>query len=449
MPHGRRLELLHKFEAVNTGTVFYFDNVTNALYDGKKERLSRGLGNRENRQAGNVVRAGAVAKSSAPSEIKVVFGHKCNYSCGYCVQKDMGDHAEEKMKSADVKSRAQKLIATMKEKLDLSNLEQMELWGGEIFLYWDDVKEVIAAFDRPGFDWVIPTNGTLLTKKHIEHFAALQGRVTLEISHDGPVHEKVRGPDFLNRKADVFRLMESHPEKVRATVNVVVSRDNFDFFAINSFFRDFFAKEGLKPWPLTFLPLIVYKENSSMYAFNADIEQYRKSLEEFLASHVTQMKEKGRVVDDELLQTTLFHINGYGDDNYGVLQLAARMRSELDQLESSICGMHQTDKLVVDINGNIKPCQNARVAQSTINISQFTETKKEFVVAEMTPTPLREVCKKCPVRLQCLGGCLLNISDESFALNCELSKAHNMTMLLSAFKVIFNSPVRWHGPAEN
>lgn len=441
--------MLHKFEAVNTGTVFYFDNVTNALYNGKRERLSMTLGNRENRQAPNPVHKGGVTKSSAPTEIKVVFGHKCNYSCSYCVQKDMGDHAEEKMKSADVKTRAEKLIQSMKENLDLSSLEQMELWGGEIFLYWDDVKEVIRAFDRPGFDWVIPTNGTLLTKKHIEHFASLQGRVTLEISHDGPVHEKVRGPDFLQRKADVFRMIEDNPEKVRATLNIVVSRDNFDFFAINEYFRAYFAEQNLKPWPLTFLPLIVYKENSKMSAFHAEIEDYRKSLDAFLDSHIQQMKATGGVRDAELLQTTLFHINGYGDDNYGVLQLAARMRSELDQLESSICGMHQTNKLVVDINGNIKPCQNARAAQSTINISQFNETKKEFVIAEMTPTPLRDVCKKCPVRLQCLGGCLLNISDESFALNCELSKAHNMTMLLSAFKVIFNSPVRWHGLAEN
>ena len=441
--------MLHKFKVKKTGTTFYYDNETNALFDSEKRQLSLKLGDRENRQAINVVDKSGLGKSNAPTEIKIVFGHKCNYACGYCVQRDVGDHDAEHLPKKEVKSRVEVLIEDMKANLDLSRLEQMELWGGEIFLFWKDVVKVIEEFDREGFDWVVPTNGTLLTKSHVEFFSNLKGRVTIELSHDGPGHEKIRGKDFLRRKAPLLKLMEEFPEKIRVTLNVVLSKGNFNFLNINDYFNDYFKEFDIKPFPITYMPLIVYDDLSRMHSFESEIEEYEQSLSTYLDEHIDQFKRLGKIDDEKLIQTSLFHVTNDGDDNNGVLQWASKMKSELDALDSSICGMHQSDKLVLDINGNIKACQNVGETEGDHHMKEFSPEKDQITLDGLREIELKEQCDKCLVKLQCLGGCLLKLDNDAFDRNCKLSLTHNKTMLLKSMKLIFNSEVEWHGVANN
>lgn len=439
--------MFHKFVVKTTGVVFNYSTVTNAIYDSEKNLLSRPLGKTNNEQAPNdFISSGEVVKINSPREIKIVFGHKCNYACGYCIQKDIGDHDSIHPSKATTSSRATQLIANLKASLDLSRLEQLELWGGEIFLFWKEVQEVMRAFDRPGFDFVMPTNGTLLDERHIDFFSSLEGRVTLEIGHDGPQHELTRGPDFLDKLAPTLRYMEGFREKVRAQFTVVVSRNNFKFREINDYFHDFYERNGLTPIPLFFMPIIVYDKFSRQHSI-ADINQYGDHLKDFLDEHIGQFIRLGKVADDALVQTALFHVNQDGDDNNGILQLAAKMRSTLDHYHSTICGMHQMDKLVVDISGNIKGCQNVGEAVFNGNIVDFAIDSSPKVIHGMnTSEQYKDKCQSCPVLLQCFGGCPLEFDSESFDLNCQLSTIHNMTRLLAAFKIIFKSEVEWLGP---
>jgi len=442
--------MLHKFKVKDTGTVFYYSNETNALYDKYKNLLSNPLGKLDNAQAPNEVTSdGRVVKSSAPREIKIVFGHKCNFSCSYCTQRDIGDHDAEHMPRAEARTKATLLIDKMKNSLDLSRLEQLELWGGEILLYWPEVQEVMLAFDRPDFDFVLPTNGTLLKESHIDFFRSLQGRVTVELSHDGPKHELTRGPDFFDKKAaPVLRYVEQFPNKVRVVLNCVLSKNNFNLRQMNDFFREFFIRHNLKPIPIIFLPLIVYDRVSRRQSFEDDVDEYGARLKEFLDDHIAQFKRLGKVTDDEMIQTALFHVVQDGDDNNGILQWAAKMRSELHNLESTICGMHQVDKLVIDIEGNLKACQNVGESVDNGNITDFVIDTTPKIINGMNTQHGADKCTKCPVFLQCLRGCPLDINAESFEVNCKLSTVHNMTKLLAAMKIVWNSDVEWLGADE-
>lgn len=429
----------------DTGLEFFYSTKTNALYDKNKNLLSNRLGDRSNGQAPNESSDGPVVKVNSPREIKIVFGHKCNYACGYCVQKDIGDHSSQHPSKEEVSARAKLLIHNIQEALDLHRLEQIELWGGEIFLFWNDVKAVMRAFDKPDFDFVMPTNGTLLREEHIDFFSTLKGRVTLEIGHDGPMHELTRGPDFLDRKAPVLKYMEGFPDKVRAQFTVVVSRNNFKFLEINDYFADFYKRNNLKPIPIFFMPIIVYDQHSRNHSVG-DIKEYGKHLTTYLNAQLDQFRRLKRVTDDRLIQSALFHVDQDGDDNNGVLQMAAKMRSELDTWSSTICGMHQMDKLVIDISGNIKGCQNVGESVYNGNIVDFIKDPSPKVVRGVsTEAQKREECQKCPVLLQCFGGCPLEFDSDSFDMNCQLSKTHNMVRLLMAFKVIFGGDVMWLG----
>lgn len=429
--------MLHEFRGKTSGTRFFYCNRTNALYDANRNLLSKPLGRRDNTQAPNeIVNPEHVVKSKSPREIKIVFGHKCNYSCGYCIQKDLGNHNQDHVdKSAQ--SRIPVLLDKLRSSLDLSRLEQVELWGGEVFLFWNEVREVMIALDHPGMDFVIPTNGTILAEHHIDFFTKLQGRVSIEMSHDGPLHELKRGPDFLERKIPVFQKIEQNPDKVRIIINVVVSKGNCNFIWINDYFRDFFTKHSLCPVPLFFMPLMVHDGNAKSHSLQHSLEEYTSNITIYLNAQYDQFKRLGRVEHERLLQSQLFHIDGDGDDNHGILQMAAMMRSQLDELSSTICGMHQSDKLVIDVNGDIKACQNVDGVGE--NITQITDNG--VLISGISLTNERDQCTVCPVRLQCFGGCPLDVSKDAFDINCQLSKSHNMAKLLLAFKILTGEDV--------
>lgn len=439
--------MLHKYKVIDTGTIFFFDNKTNALFDKNKKQLSQHLGNREQRQDKNSESNELyVEKTNKPSEIRIVLGHKCNFSCGYCVQSDVGDHAKpEKGFKQEVKnlSGAKTLISNLR-KLDLSILEQIEFWGGETLLYWNQVKELMAEFDEPGFDFVIITNGVLFRKEHLDFLLNIKGRTTITFSHDGPMQEKNRGKDYLSTMVEHFRAMEDFPEKIRCEMQCTITKKYFNFIETNDFFRDFFKKHDLKPIPLVLKPVWVYDKLSERHAVNNVLPNYGNELKRYLDKQINQFKRLKRVESEEMLESELFHITINDDDNNGVLALSGKMRSELDYTPSTVCGMHQNDKLVVDINGNIRSCQNVGTDIYNGNILDF-EDSDSVRLKGIHPNKHQDKCHSCPVFLLCLSGCPLDFNQEFFDVNCNISMTHNTTVLHSAFKLLFGGDVEWLG----
>ena len=113
-----------------SGTEFQYDSIGNAMYNSNKELISApmsmdytGLKDGHN----------TPFKTRNPVALRILFGHACNYSCSYCMQKDIGN-PDERPKSMY----ADEFIRNLGT-LNLEGLERVELWGGEPFLYWEDI----------------------------------------------------------------------------------------------------------------------------------------------------------------------------------------------------------------------------------------------------------------------------------------------------------------------
>ena len=149
-----------RFKVTGTGQYFYYSNYTNGLYNSSMQPLSEVT--TPTKEYEEVIKeTRSRVKSDKPYWIRVLLGHACNYSCTYCLQKDIGNPDErEKITTTD------RFIEQI-ENLDLSRLQRIDLWGGETLLYWKTIQEIMLKFDREGLDWFIPTNGTPLQLKHI------------------------------------------------------------------------------------------------------------------------------------------------------------------------------------------------------------------------------------------------------------------------------------------
>jgi uncharacterized protein len=116
-------------------------------------------------------------KNSTPAALRILMGHACNYSCSYCMQKDIGNPDE-----LPRRKNLNKFFEDITENFDLSNLDRIELWGGEPLLYWNDMVPLMNFFDAEGRTFAISTNGSCLSAKHAEFFATLKADVETNYS---------------------------------------------------------------------------------------------------------------------------------------------------------------------------------------------------------------------------------------------------------------------------
>ena len=107
-------------------------------------------------------------KHNKPIALRILMGHACNYSCTYCMQKDIGNPNELPKRDG-----LERFFQNIKDNLDLSNLKRVELWGGEPFLYWNDMQEIMKFFENENVTFVISTNGSALSPKHADFFRTI------------------------------------------------------------------------------------------------------------------------------------------------------------------------------------------------------------------------------------------------------------------------------------
>ena len=83
-------------------------------------------------------------KDKQIKNLKLQLGVNCNFKCKYCIQAS-GDSYMSKSVSFDD---AVKLINALKDKLDLSGLKKIELWGGEPFVYWPLLESLFHILEK-------------------------------------------------------------------------------------------------------------------------------------------------------------------------------------------------------------------------------------------------------------------------------------------------------------
>jgi uncharacterized protein len=149
-----------------SGIKFKYDNSSNSLFelDGTPLKFNNSE-DYSNYESFAKQTYATRKKSNKPTALRILMGHACNYSCTYCMQKDIGNPDEiPRRKSLDA------FFENVSANLDISELQRVELWGGEPFLYWPDMVDIIKFFDKEGITFAIATNGSCLSQKHADYF---------------------------------------------------------------------------------------------------------------------------------------------------------------------------------------------------------------------------------------------------------------------------------------
>lgn len=333
----------------------------------------------------------SILKSAKPIRLKITMGHKCNYECDYCLQDPLGEK-----KTFDTKDLG--FLNT----LDLSETSTIELWGGEPLIYWVYMKEIIDRVDRPGLSWVIVTNGSLLKEKHLKYFDSKEGDFKITISHDGPMHTTLRGKDIFPEKTNLVKELASIVSEVR--FNTVLSNNNFDMFAIEDHLSDFGFFQNYEL-------IAAYDSKSYEHTIKgSNLPLYDKLLRKYLV--------------DSGYNNSLKH------------DLTSRLETIMDPVKVSTwskCGIDIEEMLSIDIEGNIKPCQN--VGKAFIKGSTDAVHLASLEGIDFTT---KRKCESCEVRTSCKGGCPLVKADLNlFAVNCGINYIHYKAIQDIAYQMLF------------
>lgn len=420
-------ESFTRFKVTGTNQYFYYSNYDNGLYNESMQPLSEVTTPDENYQA-VIEETRSRVKSDKPYWIRVLLGHACNYSCTYCLQKDIGNPDErEKITTTE------RFIKQI-ENLDLSRLQRIDLWGGETLLYWKTIEEIMKKFDREGLEWFIPTNGTPLQLKHIEFFRTLKSTVGIGLSHDGPGHVRLRGEEFLHKKIEVLRAVQES-KNVRFSFNPVLSRSNYDIFALNKFFYDYLNDAGLdlRKVAVTWTVARVYdelnEENSADHVIiGEDLIKFKDILEDYLEKC---REQKFLKIDHKILNNSLF------DGQSGVLQYITNVKKQILPTVMTSCGVDDEGVLSVDMKGNVRTCPHTSDKFIGGHLDALDQVKLKKIDLNRYETK----CGSCEVFRLCKSNCPIEVPDEVFYINCGIEKVFNRAIQLAAFKLIFGSKV--------
>lgn len=422
------------FELKDSKRKIIYSNFTNGLYDGKLSPLSEVTPPNEHWYE-NLTHVKKKTKSNTPVWLRILLGHACNYSCSYCLQKDIGNPDERsKIWTLDY------FIDVIKKKLDLSQLEKIDLWGGETLLYWKSITPIIEEFDREGLEWYFPTNGTPLRQKHVDYLSQIKGMALFGISHDGPGHEKLRGKEFLwdKQTIDVLKQMQQNRDKIRFSFNPVVSATNYDLFAINDFFRNYMLEVGLDPekTSISFTLGRVHADEDHEGSVSMehvirgeDLIKFRNILNRYLECNREQVLG---IKDHGLIKSNLF-FNG----PRSVLGYAETLKKQILPTFTTTCGADDDQVLSVDVAGNVRTCPH-------VDDSFISGTIAEIEKAELKKVDLSRYdkhCKVCPVYRLCKSNCPINVPTEVFLTNCAVEKVYNKAIQRATLKMLFNENV--------
>lgn len=450
---------LIKFELENN-IPFLYDAEENSLYEENLEPISAKFLDEsyisfaketyKTRKKSNKVRA-----------LRILMGHACNYSCTYCMQKDIGNPNE-----LPRRNNLDQWFNNIKSNLDLTELNRIELWGGEPFLYWNDMVPLMQFFDRDGITFAISTNGSCLRPKHAEFFNSLKSDIILSISHDGPKQLQLRGEEIFDRGSVIktLKMLDDVPN-VSYGFQCSITNTNFDLFEINNFFRRNILDNGLQSWSLSFslgrtyqetpghghdhLPCVVLedkKSDSDIHVIHGEnLEKFRKVLADFLEAHYQQYTKFGFInnepgfyhVDKTELDLLLCDIYESGIA-YSVTEYARKTIVGEQILESTNCGADNADILSLDLDGNVRTCPHAGESHIHGTINNL----KGIRIVSLDLNRSESHCSKCINKKLCKSSCPLKLPDETFLTNCRVEKIWYGEIQKAAFRFIFGQKVK-------
>jgi uncharacterized protein len=374
------------------------------------------------------IRTRSTIKSKKVRAIRILLGHGCNFSCGYCMQKDIGNPFERPRNDNN-----ERFVQQLAD-LDRSNLVRVELWGGETFLYWNDIVPIIEALDTPNIEFYFSTNGSPLSLKHIEYFKNMKGKVSIGFSHDGPVQEEQRGPDYIDKKIPVLKAIMEARDKVGLSFNTVITKQSYDLFAINDFFKEVRDRSGVEVNCVMQMAQIYDAAdlNNEWAITGDDLIKFKNILQRYLTACKDQYLSHGDIKDGAIVRNSLFHfLEG------GVLGIVNEFGKEEIRAHSTNCGSSSEDILSVDINGDVRMCPHSGDEYIYGNLDNLAGV----VVKDLDLDRSETHCKDCTIYRLCKSTCPIDIPYPVFLKNCDVEKIFFTEKQRCALEILLNGPV--------
>lgn len=458
--------MISKFET-ESGIQFLYDSDANQLLEVDGTPITPGMRPTVQEVKFAAENYNTRTKSHKPKAIRLLMGHACNFSCTYCLQKDIGD-LSERPKNIMLND----MFKNIRLHIDTSDLQRVELWGGEPFLYWKDMVALMEFFDNENMTFGITTNGSALRQKHAEFFATLKGQVLLTISHDAKMQRALRGSDPLESPSVIATLktIDALPN-VRYGVLCSLTNTNFDLFEINDFFRDKILEHNLNTNSLSFSLGRTYQEKleygpSESLGCNIittdtsgkqlpksesfthvihgkNLELFREILAEYLEQHYLQMLDSyvdgvPTIFSKSAKETPLLLCDIYESAiPYSVTEYMRNTLLGTPILETTNCGADMADIISLDTNGNVRTCPHTGEEHIAGHI-------KNIKAIEIKALNLGRGahCSSCANKKLCKSSCPLDLPDEVFMTNCRVEKVWYGEIQKAAFRFMFNEPVK-------
>ena len=347
-------------------------------------------------------------KFKDPRNIRILFGHACNFRCKYCQQ----NHTSYEHISKDKILKLEKLI----EKLDLSILDTVQYWGGEPLLYWDEIKEFHNFFNKinPKIKTCIVTNGSLMNEE-IFRFIIEHPRFALILSHDGP-GQFLRGPDPLAKDSKTLKyflalykikdigLNDFNSYKQNFAVNPVLTKETKDLKTLVNYYENIFGG------PVAIaesIPIIPTNTESAKFAFD-DLPAYSEML------------------FNNLKEIDMTQFNNF-KTQFDLFNIKLQISDFKVPLNKAICFTSDPRMLVFDIDGNLLPCQTFQANEiledgCSANCGNLNDMDNIHMPV-IHGVGSRLECQNCPVVSFCMSGCPFLIG-KSHELDCKFKYAH-------------------------
>ncbi|EHM1384075.1 SPASM domain-containing protein [Salmonella enterica] len=362
-----------------------------------------------------------------PKVLRIQLGQRCNMACSYCLQEPLGDKLDNDWNSA---MEMAKFLHDLQMTLDFSDLERIELWGGEPLLYWRKIQTILAELDNEKVTWSMVTNGTKLRCHHVGEIRNTKGNWNIAISHDGLGHQALRGKEdpfkIEGSKRAIDLLLSPNPDgcNISVSVNSMISENNWDVHANLKFFH------SIHPTLMVNFELLsAYDDSSMSHVLDKNLNKHMESLDKVIRScHNAQLKsEKAPMANNSLVHFS-----------FGFYPLLQAFKVKNLQPDHYGCGVDNDQVLSVDLDGNLLPCQNTSAADfgfgklETIDVSEMNDK------VQLTNT---SPCESCPVVRLCKRGCPLNsTSSRFFKKNCKARYGHYMQLLQTTLTLGLQQP---------
>lgn len=331
-------------------------------------------------------------KDNNPTHIRIFLGSRCNFNCTYCKQH------RDIMLETYTKEDVDNFVENFFSNVDTSGIVQIQFWGGEPLAYKKTLLYLSKCLRErlPNVELFTLSNGSLWTKEFVDE--AMSVGLVLGISHDGP-GQCYRTSDPLEPGTDSHDAIMHYWDLIQDDENVaftilltMTNKNTADFDETEKYFTDIFGEKIVGR--LNFLPLMI----DTTLQHNC---QYDCSSDGKFAFRLLSYMIKKKMNPTPFTVQLIGFIRCFLNNNFAVNPMQVS------------CFMASPISLVVDMHGNIIPCQNYGSTStlfdgSVAKIGHISDMKDVKFPNYLKVDEKETKCMTCPVVAMCMGGCPLN-----------------------------------------